>query len=482
MEEIYELKVNSELSFRWMLFEDYKDEIRTLRHRVFVEEQKLDEYVVDSPFDETGLHLGLFKGDELISALSMFVFPPSHKHLKGLGINNSKGKMVQFSRRAELPKYREKQLSSLMVAFGIKSVFALFEPEGLFASLAGAHRAHKNGYCRVYDFNKVYDTNDGNDDVDVLLIDDPDRLKKLYLAMRNFTIRQREKHNVRLPDLAHHIQNHSILTKETDINFNEVNHYLKPLSLADELPRLSAQSRLLFQMLKGVWLETAAKNQDIKRILDVGCGPGVYLGLISKLNEYKSKTLVGVDIDKNLIDYASFSHQQPHWLVGSVYQLPFEDNHFELVNASFLFIHLLRPYLAIKEIHRTLTKNGFFIVTDVDDSTFEGPEAIKDMVYKHADLHEGDRRIMLEMNDLVESAGFKLYQEHEFKVINIGTEEKPIVEDNTLKMGKWSMWGMFAFMGQRPEIEDVFDRAEEHYSKYNDDISICIKTKIYQKR
>ncbi|MCC5918232.1 MAG: class I SAM-dependent methyltransferase [Cryomorphaceae bacterium] len=471
-----------QFSLRWMLFDQYKDAIRALRHRVFVEEQKLDDYVVDSPYDELGLHLGLFNSNELVSTVSMFVFPPGHPHLENLGITGHSRNLVQFSRRAELPEYRDKKMASLMVAFGIKSVFELFEPAGLFASLAGAHRRFRDSYNRIYGFNKIFEAKDGDEEVDVLLIDEPIRLKKLVLAMRNFSSRQKENHKISLPDLAHHIQSNQALAGSYHIDLDENNLYLQPLSLGDELPRLSAQARMLFLTQEKIWRSLLKNNPSIQNVLDMGCGPGVYLSLISKLPESKGKNLTGIDIDKDLIDYAKFSHPHIQWFNGSVYNVLIEDKKFDLVHTSFLFIHLLKPYLAIKEIHRILANQGYFIVTDVNDATFEGPDVIKTMVQKHSDMYEGNRKIMLEMNSLAETGGFSLVEEFTITTTNTGTENGPVLEGNHLRLGKWTMWAMFAFMGQRPEIEAEFELAESHYSTHNDDISIRIETKIYQKR
>ena len=103
------------------------------------------------------------------------------------------------------------------------------------------------------------------------------------------------------------------------------------------------------------------------------------------------------------------------------------------------------------------------------------------MITKHREIYEGNRRIMLEMNYLAEQAGFALLEEHTIIANNAGNDNKPFLDGNVLSLGKWTMWAMFSFMGQRDEIKDQYGEAESYYLNNQDSISIEIQTKIYKK-
>jgi ubiquinone/menaquinone biosynthesis C-methylase UbiE len=469
------------LRFAWMFFEEYKEQILELRRKVYVEEQGFDDEVVMSEFDALGLHLGAFDGDKLVSSVSMFVVPHSHANLANLGIDNYSDCLVQFSRRVELPEYRSSDIANLMVAFGIKSVFELFQPAALFASLAGKHRKLKNVYNRMYGFNKMYEQQVDDEIVDVLIVDEIDNLRRLYLQMRNYFLDRRIKRGIKLPDLSHHIFQYPLLSDFYHFHQGSINLYLDPLSLADELPRLSAQARSLFFSLKDFWNRFFKNNLLIKNVIDIGCGPGVYASLLKKMSICSNKNFYGADIDPGFIEYAKFTNPKINWIQSSLYSLDVEPGTFDLVNTSFVFIHLLKPYLALKEIHRILALDGYLVITDVNDNTFQGPDTIKIMVDAHRKLHLGDRRIMDDIDDLAEAVGFSLVDIHSFKVKNDGFEDAPDMNDNVLSLGRWNMWGMFAFMGQRSEIKSLYEEAEATYSSTNPEIEIEIQTKIFKK-
>lgn len=468
-------------SLRWIDFSANKDIIRNLRRRVFVEEQSLSESLVDSQKDASGLHLGLFDRNELVSIISLFIYNPDDPFLEKIKIKSDKRYVIQYSRRAELPEYRAKKLGSFMVAHAMKSVFELFQPEIMFATLIGKHRELKDMYLSTYGFNKSYETDIEGENAVLLVMDEIERMKNLSLAMRNMSLVFAEKQNLALPDLAHHIVTDPALSKLYKLEPDSTNRYLQPLSLHDELPRLSAQARMLFLTQQKIWEEILQKRKDIKNIMDAGCGPGVYIANLSKMEISKGRNFTGIDISDELITYASFSHPKLKWLNTSIYQTGLKEGAFDMINGSFLFIHLLNPYLALREMHRILKIDGLLYVTDVNDTTFQGPDIIHEMVVKHREIYEGNRRIMLEMNYLSKEAGFSLLEEHTIIANNTGNDNKPLLEGNVLSLGKWTMWAMFSFMGQREEIKEQYGKAESYYLNNTDTISIEIQTKIYKK-
>lgn len=91
-------------------------------------------------------------------------------------------------------------------------------------------------------------------------------------------------------------------------------------------------------------------------ILDVGCGTGVITELIGK------DRVVGIDIDKNCIKFATKRVRTKSFVIGDATILPFKNNYFDLVVAAELIEHVDSP-LFIKEVKRILKSGGYFILS-----------------------------------------------------------------------------------------------------------------------
>lgn len=69
------------------------------------------------------------------------------------------------------------------------------------------------------------------------------------------------------------------------------------------------------------------KIKDAKTILDVGCGPGI---MCKKLSD-KSYDVIGVDYSENVVELANEKYPGIKFMVADGYNLPFEDNQFDVV-------------------------------------------------------------------------------------------------------------------------------------------------------
>lgn len=172
-------------------------------------------------------------------------------------------------------------------------------------------------------------------------------------------------------------------------------------------------------------------------MLDVGCGPGTITKDIANKVGITGK-VVGLDRVKNVIDLASNetkAFENLSFETGNVYQLPFEDNSFDLVHAHMVLQHLVEPVNAIKEMKRVVKKGGHIAVRESDYSTmqsfpkFKGIELWRKIYRKtcYKNQAEPDAGIMLkqwflsagfELPDITFSLSTKLYDE------NVNKEEK----------------------------------------------------------
>lgn len=91
------------------------------------------------------------------------------------------------------------------------------------------------------------------------------------------------------------------------------------------------------------------------RILDVGCGIG---NSLFALQAKGYSNTVGLDIERQLIEYARQMVPQAHLVVASAEQIPFRDGAFDCAICYDLLEHVLKPERVIDNISRVLSENG----------------------------------------------------------------------------------------------------------------------------
>lgn len=136
--------------------------------------------------------------------------------------------------------------------------------------------------------------------------------------------------------------------------------------------------------LREIEIDTgAAYMQDGMVTLDVGCGLGY---AVTQYARRFKLTAHGIDYSENMItgarellrknhpgieSRANFSH-------ASVMELPFPDNHFDVVTSHRCLMALLdweKQKVAIREIHRVLKPGGVLVLME---GTFEGLDRLND--------------------------------------------------------------------------------------------------------
>jgi ubiquinone/menaquinone biosynthesis C-methylase UbiE len=96
--------------------------------------------------------------------------------------------------------------------------------------------------------------------------------------------------------------------------------------------------------------ETSATLKNINSVIDIGCGEGFVINCL----DYPKIT--GVDISRNALRIAKEKNPECEFCSGSIYEISFKENSFDLVIATEVLEHLERPDLALREIRR-ITKN-----------------------------------------------------------------------------------------------------------------------------
>lgn len=109
--------------------------------------------------------------------------------------------------------------------------------------------------------------------------------------------------------------------------------------------------------------------KQVKSMLDIGCGIGHWGRLLASHLHDQAK-ITGIDQEIKWIEKSQAAHiaRPAHYLQASVYQLPFEDNSFDMVTCQTVLIHLKNPNEAIKEFLRVLKPNGLLAVAEPNNT------------------------------------------------------------------------------------------------------------------
>lgn len=106
-----------------------------------------------------------------------------------------------------------------------------------------------------------------------------------------------------------------------------------------------------------------------EKVLDAGCGTGI-LTVLAKLAVGNTGHVCGIDIAPKMIDAAVEKAGKYkldiEFKTASISEIPYTDGEFDVVISSLMFHHLpvhIKKQ-GLKEIHRVLTSNGRFFLSD----------------------------------------------------------------------------------------------------------------------
>lgn len=118
-------------------------------------------------------------------------------------------------------------------------------------------------------------------------------------------------------------------------------------------------------------------------VLDAGCGEGY----LSRALARKGAVVTGIDLSRSLIiaakEAASTDEIEATFDIGSLYELPYESEAFDLVVCNHAINDLENPAIAIREFARVLRSNGRLIILMLHPC-FYSSHAERDQGVSHA--------------------------------------------------------------------------------------------------
>ena len=103
---------------------------------------------------------------------------------------------------------------------------------------------------------------------------------------------------------------------------------------------------------------------DVKKCLDVGCGTGDIALLLA--DQYSQAEVVGLDSNRDMIEYARKrkSNKDIKFVHGDMCDIPFDDNTFDIVTASYAIRNAPDLHKSLAEIIRVTRQGGYVCLMD----------------------------------------------------------------------------------------------------------------------
>ncbi len=178
----------------------------------------------------------------------------------------------------------------------------------------------------------------------------------------------------------------------TDFDYNTI-----PAGYYDVIFRENGGPRGKWHDLK--FQHVQSRMADYRRHLDIGCGPGTFIGTLSK-----DKESIGVDISAAQIAYATENYATAKHRFETVTseKLPYSDNSFDCITLVEVIEHLTYEYSVslLKEAYRVLEPGGRLMVTTPNYSS--SWPLLERVVNRYSTVSYVDQHIVLYKKPMVE--------------------------------------------------------------------------------
>ena len=107
-------------------------------------------------------------------------------------------------------------------------------------------------------------------------------------------------------------------------------------------------------------IEAAQINKG-DRVLDVGCGTGIF-ARVAAPHSGQSENITGLDLNESMLAVARSIDPEIEWRVGDTAKLPFSDGAYDVVASQFVLMFVPDRVVALKEMWRVLAPGGRLVV------------------------------------------------------------------------------------------------------------------------
>lgn len=126
----------------------------------------------------------------------------------------------------------------------------------------------------------------------------------------------------------------------------------------DPVALLRAEARLRNPWIYRKSLELPKGEGVPIQLLDVGCGGGFLSNYLAE----RGFVVTGVDLSESSLAIAKARDKTKtaNYILADAYELPFEDQSFDVITSTDFLEHVHEPRRVLKEVSRCLRKNGLF--------------------------------------------------------------------------------------------------------------------------
>jgi ubiquinone/menaquinone biosynthesis C-methylase UbiE len=122
-----------------------------------------------------------------------------------------------------------------------------------------------------------------------------------------------------------------------------------------------------------------------ERVIDVGCGTGLFLDDLSR--NYPALELTGVDLSPQMLEQARKRGTRAKLVESSVYSMPFPDGSFDVALNTISCHFYLEQVRAFREIARVLRPGGRFFCAVLPQPLLDRAERVELILARHRHAH-----------------------------------------------------------------------------------------------
>lgn len=211
-----------------------------------------------------------------------------------------------------------------------------------------------------------------------------------------------------------------------------------------ELKRLEVQRKLLWEYEYPIY-QQIIRNRENLTLLDVGCNDGNKT--VERFKKKNFSKVVGVDCLKQLVEQAEkklgddvfsfhYCDVTKENFTDKIKEIMQKENivSFDLINCSFLLMHLKEPGVVLEGLRQFLSPDGYLVVIEPDDTTSRMQPDKGNLFRKFWDILENDpyagkRNLGGELSELLKKSG---YTKIELKLSEIAVHKGEVEKKENL--------------------------------------------------